>query len=221
MTCSEALAPGMCACISARPGMRYLPRASTRTAPAGTATLAVGPTAAIRPSRTITVCLSSTRSRSIGTTFTSTNATGCAAAGCAAAALPTATMSERASPKWRARERRGCMRDLRIGGGVRWPCGVNFDRPRPMCELSTRDECRRLSAGRLHAGNGEPVLLRPRVHVLANQAFTDSVVADSSTGRTSRTAKGYGCNTCLQSAQFRLHLSSWIWPRFSVWDPHR
>ena len=62
--------------MSARPGSRYLPRPSTTVAPAGTCTDAAGPSAMILPPLTTTVCRSSTRSVSIGITFTSTNATG-------------------------------------------------------------------------------------------------------------------------------------------------
>src|SRR5688500_15034854 len=59
--------------------MRNLPRPSMRWASAGILTDAVGPTAAIRPSRMTTVWPVSTRSRSIGRTATSTNANGPAA----------------------------------------------------------------------------------------------------------------------------------------------
>src|SRR5688572_21436793 len=54
--------------------MRNLPRPSMRCASAGTLTEADGPSAVMRPSRTITVCPVRTRSRSIGSTLTSTNA---------------------------------------------------------------------------------------------------------------------------------------------------
>jgi len=66
--------PSTCACISASPGMRNLPRPSMRCASAGILTDAVGPMAAMRPSRMITVWPVSTRSRSMGRTVTSTNA---------------------------------------------------------------------------------------------------------------------------------------------------
>jgi TRAP-type C4-dicarboxylate transport system permease large subunit len=54
--------------------MRYRPRPSIRTAPAGTLTCFAGPRAVIQPPSISTVWFGSTRSRSIGTTFTSTNA---------------------------------------------------------------------------------------------------------------------------------------------------
>ena len=57
--------------MSARPGMRYLPRPSIRRAPRGTRTVAVLPTASIRPSRTTTVASRSTLSGDvIGITVT-------------------------------------------------------------------------------------------------------------------------------------------------------
>ena len=59
-----------CVCISARPGMRNLPRPSITRAPAGTATLPVEPTSTIRPSRTRTVESLRMVSECIGTTDT-------------------------------------------------------------------------------------------------------------------------------------------------------
>ena len=73
-TLSDACPPGRCACISARPGMRYFPRPSTRTPSLGTFTRATGPISTIRPPRTSTVWPGIFRSRSIGITVTSTNA---------------------------------------------------------------------------------------------------------------------------------------------------
>jgi len=90
--------PGRWPCISASPGIRYLPAPSTRVAPAGTFTCPAGPTSTMRPSRTITVWFSITRSRSIGTTFTPTNAT---VPGCARAAPAAGDAAARAAPRWR------------------------------------------------------------------------------------------------------------------------
>ncbi len=69
-------------CISARPGIRYLPRASTTVAPDGIDTRAAGPIAAMRPFEITTVWSLLKRSRSIGTIVTPVNAS-VPAAGCA------------------------------------------------------------------------------------------------------------------------------------------
>ena len=57
--------------MSARPGIRYRPVPSIRLASFGTLTLGLGPTAAIRPSRTTTVAPVSRVSDVMGTTLTS------------------------------------------------------------------------------------------------------------------------------------------------------
>ena len=45
-------------CALTSPGMTVLPASATRSAPAGTVTLAAGPTETMRPSRTTMVALS-------------------------------------------------------------------------------------------------------------------------------------------------------------------
>jgi hypothetical protein len=64
----------MCACISARPGIRNLPLPSTRVAPSGIFAASADPTHAIFWLRTITVWFGTTASLSIGSTETPTNA---------------------------------------------------------------------------------------------------------------------------------------------------
>src|SRR5688500_2639884 len=58
----------MWTCISARPGRRYRPRASTRCAPGSTRASVDGPAQTIRPCDTSTVWSASATSRSIGST---------------------------------------------------------------------------------------------------------------------------------------------------------
>src|SRR5688572_28402711 len=70
-----AVGGGMCPCISARPGIRYLPRPSTRVAPSGTGVDFAGPTAVMRSPVTTTVWPGSWASFVMGTTVTFSNAT--------------------------------------------------------------------------------------------------------------------------------------------------
>src|SRR5262245_24981745 len=65
----------MCPCISASPGIRYLPRPSTRMAPSGIFADFAGPTAVMRSPVTTTVWPGSRASFVMGTTVTFSNAT--------------------------------------------------------------------------------------------------------------------------------------------------
>src|SRR5687768_15562999 len=87
---------GMCACISASAGIKYLPRPSIRTVPGGSVHLysPPEPKVMIEPPLTNRNASDSTRPESIGTRFTCSNTTaGCCAAGCPTANRRRATVA--------------------------------------------------------------------------------------------------------------------------------